>query len=554
MSSERGQPLPKAGASLSERIAALQRKTSNSARSNKLSPPGTASSASGRLSPGESPSRSPSGGSGINAVRDRIAKFQSSDEKPVMPRSSFGSPAPNPEIRNARRQFPGTSAGKGTGAWGEGVLRPQRTGGVWLGAGAGGGWGEPGSASLRPQMTGGAFLGNGAPRSSSYGVQRMQRGASDNIVHGTGRDAFADLDDDLILTGRNRPEPPPAEDGNPSKEELASSVGTSNGAEALPKLPDTPTTEIDLEKIHATSGLPQAPGVSAIPEFPEAPSSTPKPSVRINNAFEGTEATPDTSIEIGIHGRSADEVERIRQRAQGLQVSEEADDGSEPWIAPPPADLAGQVPKPIDTSEILAVQSQTSKDNGQELWVQGYGKPTVDRDLEAAGPVAGTESKLPPAEYSASSTLPQRAQVDRTDSGRVDPLDPAAHEIRGPGLLVPRDEVAEAKDLGPDAVKAPLAQSPPAPAAASTSTPTSKPGFGRSISNGHTSPQAASPSGTAADRARQAVAMGRTKSQSQRLRRPPPGTMLSAADLDASDDEYEPGWASVTSVMSSSRS
>ncbi|TKY90781.1 hypothetical protein EX895_000779 [Sporisorium graminicola] len=553
MASDRGQPVPKAGASLSERIAALQRKTSNTARSANLSPPGTAgSTTSGRLSPGESPSRSPSGGSGPNAVRERIAKFQSSDERPVMPRSSFGSPAPNPEIRNARTHFPGASAGKGTGAWGEGVLRPQMTGGVWLGAGAGGGWGDPGSAPIRPQMTGGAFLGNGAPRTSSFGASRLQRGASDNMVHGTGRDAFADLDDDLVLTGRNRPEPPApaqADEGDSSREQLASGSASADGADSLPKLPDTPTAEIDLAKIHASPGLPEAPAVAAIPDFPQAPSSAPKATPKVNNAFEGADVTPDTSIEIGIHGRSADDVERIRQRAHDLQVSEDSDKAAdnEPWLASPPADLAGQVPKPIDTSEILAAQSQSSEDDGQEPWVQGYGKPAADRDLETVGLVTTTENALPPADYSTSGSLPERAQVERTDSGRVDPLDPAAHQVRGPGLLVPRDEVAEAQDLGPNAVKAPLAQSPPTPHSTVTGMPSSD-------SNGHLSPQSKMAPATAADKARQAVAVGRTKSQSQRLRRPPPGTMLSAADLDASDDEYEPGWASVTSVLSSSRS
>ncbi len=316
----------------------------------------------------------------------------------------------------------------------------------------------------------------------------------------------------------------------------------------MPKLPDTPTAEIDLDKIHAASGLPEAPAVSAIPEFPEAPSSAPKDASKINNAFEGVDAAPDTSIEIGIHGRSADDVERIRQRAQDLQLSEDSEETvQEPWLAPAPADLIGQVPKPIDTTELLAAQQQSTNDNGQEPWVQGYGKPTVDRDLEAAGLVAGTQSQLPPADYSASGSLPERAQVDRTNSGRVDPLDPAAHQVRGPGLLVPRDEVAEAKDLGQAAVKAPLAQTASTTAAAS-------PSKSDSPSNGHPSLQTPSPSVTAADKARQAVEMGRTKSQSQRLRRPPPGTVLSAADLDASDDEYEPGWASVTAVMSSSRS
>ncbi|EST06488.2 hypothetical protein PSEUBRA_004391 [Kalmanozyma brasiliensis GHG001] len=540
MSSDRAVPVPKAGASLSERIAALQRKTSNTARTNNLSPPATsASSGSGRLSPGDSPSRSPSGGSGINAVRDRIAKFQSSDEKPVMPRSSFGSPAPNPDLRNARSQFPGASAVKGTGAWGEGVLRPQMTGGVWLGAGAGGGWGDPGSASLRPQMTGGAFLGNGAPRASSFGASR--RGVSENIMHGSGRDAFADLDDDLVLTGRNRPHTP---EGS-TKEQLASGAAASNAADVLPTLPDTPTAEIDLEKIHASSGLPEAAPPATMPEFPETPSSAPKDATKINNAFDNADATPDTSIEIGIHGRSADEVERIRQRAHDLQISEESEtavDDDEPWIAPPPADLAGQIPKPIDTSELLAAQKGAPKDDDQEPWVQGYGKPAVDRDLESSTLSASSQSTLPPADYSATGSLPERAQVERTDSGRVDPLDPAAHVVRGPGLLVPRDEIAEARDLGPDAVKAPLALSPPSPPKASD------PVSPLSSTNGNTTAT------SAAEKARQAVAMGRTKSQSQRLRRPPPGTMLSAADLDASDDEYEPGWASVTSVMSSSRS
>ena len=230
-----------------------------------------------------------------------------------------------------------------------------------------------------------------------------------------------------------------------------------------------------------------------------------------------------------------------------MQVSEESDKPAddEPWLAPPPADLVGQVPKPIDTSEILAAQSQSSKDDSQEPWVQGYGKPAVDRDLETAAVTNTPDSLPPPADYSTSGSLPERAQVERTDSGRVDPSDPAAHQVRGPGLLVPRDEVAEAQDFGADAVKAPLAQSPPASDPTASRLAASTP---PKASNGHSS------LASAAEKARQAVAMGRTKSQSQRLRRPPPGTVLSAADLDASDDEYEPGWASVTSVMSSSRS
>ncbi len=115
---------------------------------------------------------------------------------------------------------------------------------------------DPASASLRPQMTGGAFLGSGAPRSTSYGAARLQRGVSDNIVHGTGRDAFSELDDDLVLTGRNRPEDKTA---SQTHEVLAKGVAASEQSDNLPKLPDTPTTEIDLQKIHADQRLPEQP-------------------------------------------------------------------------------------------------------------------------------------------------------------------------------------------------------------------------------------------------------------------------------------------------------
>ncbi|PWZ01464.1 hypothetical protein BCV70DRAFT_158084 [Testicularia cyperi] len=550
-SGERSIPLPKGGATLSERIAALQRKTSNptgGASRSTLSPNVTGNSAaSGRLSPGDSPSRV---GGGAAAVRDRIAKFQSSDEKPVLPRSSFGSPAPNPEISHARRQLPGVSAGKGTGAWGEGVLRPQMTGGVWLGGGAGGGWGDPSSASLRPQMTGSAFFGSGAPRTSSFGTTRLQRGVSDNIVHGGGRDAFADLDDDLVLTGRNRPETatPPASDRRAaaSSETNSSPTGSQIRSTDLPNLPDTPSTEIDASKIEAWVELPQQPSGAPIPGFPEAPSATPTtPSKTLANGFDGSIMTPDTSIEIGIYAQSPSEVERIRRRAQDLQISDsEAASTDESWLVQLNDDLAGQIPKPVNASELAAVsqsEEAVSKDAStqQEPWMQGYETPAAP---QAAAAVAATESnaKVPVARYDTPGTLPERAHVARTYSGRVDVSDPAAHKVQGPGLLVPRDEVAEARDLGADAVKAPLTRPDDDAARDGATAPTMDAGSGSEAPS--------------VEKARQAVSIGRTKSQSQRLRRPPPGTVLSAADLDASDEEYEPGWASVTSVISSSRS
>ncbi|EPQ26461.1 uncharacterized protein PFL1_06109 [Pseudozyma flocculosa PF-1] len=646
--------MAKSGATLSERIAALQRKTSNPvpSRSGGLSPGSSHGSSSGRLSPGDSPSRMGSNGSS-NAVRDRIAKFQGNDERPLVPRSSFGVGAPNPELLGgARRGYPG-SASKGSGAWGEGVLRPQMTGGVWLGGGSGGGWGDPATAPMRPQLTGGAFLNSGG-RIPSFGSSsgRMQRGASSDAMPGSGRDAFADLDPDIVLTGRNRPESEeakPLESGLPSHQPVSP---TAEGKDGLPQLPDPPATDIDPARARqAREGLPATDGsFPTIPEFPTTPSAVPETPRKSSNGQLGVaHGTPDTSIEIGVHGRSPEDVEKLRRKAKDLELEEKplSADPEEPWVLQPSSlGPGGEVPKPLDPSEVAAASSSTPGGTSDtEPWVQGYGKPDAEADALAAssGPVI-------PADPRAPGDLPQRAQVERTSSGKVDPADPNAHKVMGAGLLVPHDEVAEAKaeqsgarasqdnglaGIGASMISgsgsgsaasnengASLASGPerlPNPpsadskstgngngignGAASTSvaaadssasnlaspafgSPTnerpSTPGTPQNGSITATNSAAATPTQSSftaspttsrllspAERARQAVAEARSKGSasggngtassssssgkgsSQRLRRPPPGTVLSAADLDASDDDYEPGWAS---VISSSRS
>ncbi|CEH18780.1 hypothetical protein CBOM_05490 [Ceraceosorus bombacis] len=202
------------------------------------------------------------------------------------------------------------------------------------------------------------------------------------------------------------------------------------------------------------------------------------------------------------------------------------------------------------------------------------------------------------------SDLPARAQVERTSSGRVDPTDPKAHEVQGPELLVPSDDAAKrysssstaseagVKVLGYDANavaayregNATYSASPgrkvegasPTTAKVAGDAPTSRDatntvrsserelhaskasaanaGPKRSATLGNFPTTESGPDSSngnsveTAQRARDAINLGRSKSQ--KLRRPPPGVMLTAADLDASDDEYEPGWAS---VISSSR-
>ena len=173
--------LPAGTTSLSDRIAALQKKgssngsaSSGASRSTSVNVNSSSTGSSttpGQLGPGGIPTRSLSSGS--QAVKDRIAKFQN-HEKPLLPKSSFGAPSPmGPEkYANVHRPYPGVSAsGGGSGQWGEGVLRPQLTGGTWVGGGEGRGWAEAGG--VRPQLTGGAWLGGGSGANPG-GSQRMK--------------------------------------------------------------------------------------------------------------------------------------------------------------------------------------------------------------------------------------------------------------------------------------------------------------------------------------------------------------------------------------------
>lgn len=168
--------MPAGASSLSERIAALQRKASDSTRPTSPGVPRTPSSS---MSPSAT---APYGSSSLQnqpqAVKDRIARFQQSasefGERPLIPRSSFGAPAPNPENERVRlnRPYPG-AAGGGTGNWGEGVLRPQMTGGAWLGTGTGSsGFSSPrGPSGLMPQLTGPTWSRRQGEIHDQYGVR-----------------------------------------------------------------------------------------------------------------------------------------------------------------------------------------------------------------------------------------------------------------------------------------------------------------------------------------------------------------------------------------------
>lgn len=128
------------------------------------------------------------------AVRDRIARFQQSAsengavERPLIPRSSFGAPAPNPDNDRLRvhRPYPGN------------MLRPQMTGGsvMWDASRRGSG---SGAASLKPQLTGPTWTSGGG--GGSLTSRRQASTPESSVIGGGGgavHDAFADLD---IATG-----------------------------------------------------------------------------------------------------------------------------------------------------------------------------------------------------------------------------------------------------------------------------------------------------------------------------------------------------------------
>ncbi len=192
---------------LSERIAALQRANSGTPTSSPRRPTfgngalDTSRFASSDHASGASPhastsyrstsagavpgaSASAGGAAGPRGVRDRIARFQASggSEAPLIPRSSFGAPAPNPDAVRGRGKgsFPAALV-QGTGNWGE-TLRPQLTGGTWLQIGGTGGAGE---AGMRPQYTGGQWGSPRVPtgRGGELTVQRVCRHTSAERAH-----------------------------------------------------------------------------------------------------------------------------------------------------------------------------------------------------------------------------------------------------------------------------------------------------------------------------------------------------------------------------------
>lgn len=617
-----------AGASLADRIAALQK--SSSVRSSQGRYDRSASSTVGGASTsaveptgqGRSVSSGPRPG-GPGGVRDRIAKFQA-DEKPLIPKSSFGSPAPmhGERNQNALRPYPGANAtGGGSGQWGEGVLRPQMTGGAWAGSGEGRGWqGGEAVGNVRPQLTGGAWLGvgGGSPSSAKYKTSLSPNGSLSRAPLKQ-RDAFLDLDEESSQSssspqkikpplrrdssfsgaqlaaaqmGLSRSPRPGSTDGTAESLEGHSSPATeSRGRETasnvttVPDLPNAPTQDIGSARSDSKEKL-----VPTMVNLPSTPSGVPTIRSPIPQLAVST-----NDVEISVANVTPERLEKLRRTASGsyadsLMASPVSDESADQLRESGRAALFSDIHARREKRRSMAAKSGASADDA----TTDIGRLIISSNDTDDGSIV----ESPPAR---SQDLPSRAHVQRTESDRVDPSDPRAHQVMGAGLLVPQDELAAKSadaDVPSNDIATPAAEKPvevpgggqnvshrrstsnesgiidPVAISGSQSTDTVK-GKPAAPTNGHSIVPAfadepgsgtvtgmtkhnseglderQSASAAAAAKAKETISAARNRSQ--RLKRPPPGRMMTAAEMDASDDEYEPGWASVTTVFSSSR-
>ncbi|CAO1624604.1 unnamed protein product [Parajaminaea phylloscopi] len=494
----RAPAMPAGATSLSERIAALQRKASDSQR-RPSSPHLVRTPSAGNSSSSSAASLWASGssrsGQPPQAVKDRIARFQQSatdvGERPLVPRSSFGAPAPNPDnVGRVLRPYPGAMAtGGGSGNWGEGVLRPQMTGSAWLGTGSSGR--EHRSPGLMPQMTGPTWGRRQASTPESLMIPTTQR-------HISGRDAFQDLDADRLPSPQS-PRPlashasdvaaqaaamkgltlaPPARRQSSASSYSARSSSPAN-APPLPSLPDAPTDDVGVNGAAASLSVRTDGDAEGIVEevdtgtFPSPPRTLPKSPRRSEHSF----TRPDTSIEVGVSGASPAKLEQLKASAENSIGSSSFDSGRDKGgIGPSGVAELGQVPSPPPPEMTL------------------HGDADASVSLEG-GPSNALSNGSPSSHNRAESDLvdTHRAHspiVERTSNGSEDGVNAATLAATEPSA-------------------SPLKTPPPKKVAAS---------------NGR---------------------------KNNSIRRPPPGRIMSVAELDASDDEYEPGWASVISTSRS---
>ncbi|PWN24535.1 hypothetical protein BDZ90DRAFT_234817 [Jaminaea rosea] len=584
--------MPAGTSSLSDRIAALQRKASDSTPSPSSSSSSSYGPGAGASSMRRTPSASTSppnaadtssssvlsNGSSYSsrsgtpqAVRDRIARFQLSPssangeaERPLLPRSSFGfgAPAPNPDNVGGRVLRPYPVGAGGSGNWGEGVLRPQMTGGAWVGTGQSGSSARGSTPGLMPQLTGPTWNRRQASTPESTLAPRQTIG---------GRDAFADLD--ANSDGPSSPTESRALGSHGfdvasqaaamkglTLQRTGSSTGRYRSVSPLPTLPDVPVKGPERRgsalsgegiKVGVMNGNGAGEGRKEEKHLPSPPQHNPQASPRIGSS---SNAAADTSIEIGVGGASPEEMEKLRLKAQQDEAKEkqgragvaEGSDAGEMSSS----SIIVSAPDEVGSTSMTSAPVGASATNGPSRAVQQAQPATPQKQPSASAAADISISETSTSSSSSSSLQPHtpvaplsaansKGAADMSAAAPPSPTGARNHLPLGPSTVsnvTPRSSAVLLPTSSDSSEEAAVATPAPAPVQ-STAPPTSS----------STASSALSPSSTSSSRAAGGVV--RNKSM-QRSRPPPPGQPISLADLDASDDEYEPGWAS---VISSSR-
>lgn len=346
---------------------------------------------------------------------------------------------------------------------------------------------------------------------ASAGLRRPTRNGSSTVGDGTTSEAGA---------------------SSVTDSDVANLTDVTSTSSSLPKLPDAPQIELDGG---AAPAAPQDPTVSnlvlptffgprhvdtkafeQVPKLPSPPSDTP-----VSPAKSAGRQSLSSDVEIGVSGASPAKMAALRRSLSGRGPEEQGGEGG--GVS---EEIEGRVPTPMGVDEVAAARADDPAEGiGRLALDPGSGPGDDESDDGHRGPLSTVQPSL------TATDLPSRAQVERTSSGRVDAQDPHAHEVMGPGLLVPQDAVASAD-----------AKMTHAAAAASEKEKDHEQkqeseGNTKTATNGENGHLSSPSSKDAAAKAREAIATGRSKS----IRRPPPGRMMSAAEMDASDDEYEPG-------------
>lgn len=280
-----------------------------------------------------------------------------------------------------------------------------------------------------------------------------------------------------------------------------------------------------------------------LPTFPETPAALPE---RIGSSLGDTSVSSDVEIEVG--NVSAEQMAKMRAKlSQSPDTSVDAEEISSPLSRPGPAlsertDASGDGAERIgrlaiddfddDDDDTASAHNVPSSSTATD-----YGPGSSDPAAYSSDPVTEAASVLTGRSGAAAGRPSLHRSIDSNESGV---LDPARDGANSDGTLTASGSAATLTASTSNSALGSTSYSSNGSIKVTVNQRAVSRGSSSPPRNGGATSQASplSPSSAvAAQRARDAISLGRNKSQ--KLRRPPPGMTLSAAEMDQSDDEYE---------------